>query len=180
MKFVIDKHENQLRNNQLTPYIVHPIDVFRKTTEWGIKDDKVWKAALAHDILEDVQSVSFEMLCDAIGVDEAKIVRELTFVPKSDGKRASVQKAEYIDSFQTASIQALTVKIADRICNTSDFIKENINYAPKYWRKASSLIKAFYARKDELCNCYGEEVYQKIEYAIDSIELAISVISKED
>ena len=43
------------------------------------------------------------------------IVKELTFDPKD------MSKEEYMASFATKSIDAIIIKIADRLCNVMDF-----------------------------------------------------------
>lgn len=154
IEFAVKAHKGQIRKDSELPYIVHPIAVLKKLAEWGIQCRICWKAALCHDVLEDCPDIDFERLWFAIGIDAANIVQELTFVgPKED-------KPAYMDSFATKSVQALVVKVADRLCNTEDFEQSNPVYAVKYMQKAEGLFRAMEMRKDEIVANFGEKTFK--------------------
>ena len=164
IKYVVEAHAGQLRKGNSLPYVVHPIDVMKRLSNWGIKDIVMLKAALCHDVLEERPDISFNALENAIGKQAAEIVQELTFIPNSESNLpTSVQKNNYISSVGQKSPQALVIKVADRICNTLDFMHDGNDYFHKYWAKADSLFKAFQNRKLELSDLFGNRVFVNIE-----------------
>lgn len=166
IKFVVDAHYGQLRKGNGLPYIVHPFDVLKRISDWGIKDEIVCRAALAHDVLEERQDITFEHLAVCIGHEAASIVEELTFIPnKNLTTPVSVQKTQYLDSIGNASIQALVIKMADRIANTMDFYHDQRDYAEKYWHKADGLFNAFFSKEkqEEIIKAFGVPVSQAIK-----------------
>jgi (p)ppGpp synthase/HD superfamily hydrolase len=129
------------------PYIAHPLHVARLLWSWGLDDINVILAAICHDVLEDT-AVTTEELRDVIGDEVAEIVNELTCLP-------SVSKEDYMNSFESKSIRAFSIKIADRICNTEDFLCFDPPYALKYWKKAKALINLQPKRAKEISEVLG-------------------------
>lgn len=164
IEFAVKCHKDQTRKQSGLPYIVHPMAVLAKLADWEINCYKCWKAALCHDILEDCPNVTFEQLVEAIGLDSANIVQELTFKPHGDLPER-VQKDQYMKSFHTKSIHALVIKVADRICNTMDFMSTTPDYAPKYWKKADELFFAMMARGDEMMEEFGRGSFPRMKYS---------------
>ena len=111
------------------PYIVHPHAVVCMLKSWGYTetDDAVTLAvAWGHDVLEDTDMPESEILrvCGELGVRVLTGIRQLTFRPgiRSGHPDYGRLKAEYIKKVaETASVEILPVKIADRLCNTLDF-----------------------------------------------------------
>jgi len=114
------------------PYIVHPHAVVAMLKEWGFleKADPVTLAvAWCHDVLEDTDTPESAILgLDLeLGPQILSGVRRLTFKPNvphgsTDYGRL---KADYIAAVaRTAPPEILVVKIADRLCNTLDFLAD--------------------------------------------------------
>lgn len=178
IEFVVKAHAGQTRQGSGLPYVVHPIEVTKKVADWGIKDSDILNAALCHDVLEDCPRISFEALVSQIGEKAANIVRELTFTVEtvkvfvSYGSMMSqtetvlphhIQKENYMKSFGAKSLSALVIKMADRICNTIDFINDgNRDYACKYWKKAESLFHTFREQESRIDNEFGKIVFERI------------------
>ena len=158
VKYVVDKHDGQFRKEPRDaplPYIVHPMDVLRQVAQWGVTDLVIWKAALGHDVREDC-GVTIDEAQKVFGVKSADIIEELTFIPNgAAGYTVPQQKQEYMRSFFTKSVPALTIKIADRCCNTLDWMDTDPDYAPKYWNKADDLFSAMVTRKEDIVKFYG-------------------------
>ncbi len=155
VRFVTENHHGQFRKERGLPYIVHPMAVLSQIVEWEIPTFVTWLAALSHDVMEDC-GVSQWGLEKVIGVEAAEIVRELSFFPnrKSEVPR-HIQKQEYMRSFMTSSVHALVVKVADRCCNTHDWVASGDPYAKKYWKKADDLFSAFTTRRNEIITFFG-------------------------
>ena len=114
------------------PYIVHPHAVVAMLKEWGFseKADPVTLAvAWCHDVLEDTDTPESAIrdLDLELGPQILSGVRRLTFKPNvphgsTDYGRL---KADYIAAVaRTAPPEILVVKIADRLCNTLDFLAD--------------------------------------------------------
>lgn len=158
------------------PFIIHPLQILRKVQKWGItlpsETNKVfWKACLFHDSKED-SCIDDRYLINIIGEYAANLVKELTFIPKfrrgmMDLHNTPIpsleeQKAEYLSSFKTKSIDALVLKLADRFCNIEDFEIDDQEYAIKYTEKAKNLFKIAIDRKSEISGRFGFEVCDNI------------------
>ena len=155
VRFATEKHDGQFREGSGLPYIVHPIAVLSQVAEWEVTDHVARLAAVTHDVREDC-GVSHEELLAVVGVEAASVVCELSFFPnlKSDVPK-HVQKQEYMRNFMMSSIPALVVKLADRCCNTYDWMAAGNPYAKKYWGKANDLFSAFVTRRNEIIEYYG-------------------------
>ena len=165
IEFAVKCHQGQTRKGSGLPYIVHPMAVLSQLADWEIDCYKCWKAALCHDILEDCPEVTFDQLVAVIGLDSANIVQELTFKPNRAIQTPDhLQKKEYMKSFESKSIHALAIKVADRICNTVDFISTDPDYAPKYWKKAEDLFDIMITRGEELMREFGRASFPRMKY----------------
>jgi (p)ppGpp synthase/HD superfamily hydrolase len=151
-------------------------------SNWGLADDATWAIAMLHDVNEETEEAGRELndwlarftdLAAQYGLrDQASFVArvvadELTFIP---GNGRFPNKDAYLASFRKASVQALVVKVADRLCNSWSFYyaymanpnrRTEDNYAPKYFDKAGIVGKSLLDRKDEIVECYGDHVWQQ-------------------
>lgn len=147
ISIAVNFHSGQYRkveyNKVKIPYVIHVLQVYTKLLRWGISDTNILVAAICHDLLEDT-GIDKEYLKKEIGDSAYNIVLELTF-DKSTGS-----KEDYLKSFNKNSISSLIIKLADRICNVSDFLESDKEYALKYYHKADELYAAFFNRSDEL------------------------------
>ncbi len=114
------------------PYIVHPHAVVSMLKDWGFSekaDPVTLAAAWCHDVLEDTDTPE-EAILDldvALGPQILSGVKRLTFRPTAPNGTAEYgcQKAAYIEKVaRTAPPEILVVKIADRLCNTLDFLAD--------------------------------------------------------
>jgi (p)ppGpp synthase/HD superfamily hydrolase len=173
--FAAQCHQGQYRKDGLTPYIVHPFAVLNLVKSWGVIDLDAWVASLCHDIREECDWVLPAGLINHIGEVPAGICEELTFIPDTNNPiPPSKQKEEYMKSFNKKSIIALVVKLADRICNSKDFLLDSPAYAYKYWTKADSLVTHFYERERELVEAFGLPAYLRMDEEIKNTELVLA------
>jgi len=154
-------HSNQFRKYGMLPYIFHPIEVTKTLWQWGIRDEYILAAALLHDTLEDT-NISAEAIQHVAGSHVLSIVNELTF------KGTSEEKGAYLAGFATASIDALLIKVADRICNTRDFLPDN--YAGIYFNKAGCLWITLGHRRSEI----KPDAYKAIWAGIETINISLT------
>lgn len=163
------KHDTQFRNGNVVPYIQHPLDVVRLLANWDITDELVLAAAVCHDVLEDCPKTSDAELQEVLGSLACHWVKELTFKPKSKAT-ASAEKAEYLAMWLTEkSVESLVIKVADRVCNTQDFLEAHDDYAIKYWWQAGSLVLAARQRIAEVRLRFSAHVAFKMLATIESL-----------
>ena len=141
-------HKNQTRKGSINdialPQVFHPISVLKRVWEWGYGTPPVLSACACHDIKEDTD-ITWEELREVIGEEATSIVEELTYEGNSPE-----EKANYIESFMEKSIEALVIKIADRIQNVKDFMLTKPEYAKKYFKKGHPLFVSLHFRREEL------------------------------
>ncbi len=125
-------HKGQFRKDGKTPYIEHPKAVAILMDEWGFGPGRDgWAVAVAwgHDIIEETPPKRHEeaerdirrSICGLHG-DKEKVLDAIRLLSRN--KDVFPVKADYIRHVaENASQPVLAVKIADRICNTRDFLK---------------------------------------------------------
>ena len=139
----VKAHKKQYRKGGKVPYIVHPMAVMLELVHCGVQDEDILITSILHDMIEDTNHTQ-ESIEKLFGEKISRTVQELTF----EGEQT---KKEYMASFDNKSLEALLVKVADRICNVRDFFySDNRSYAPKYMRKADALFDVFHKRKNEI------------------------------
>lgn len=176
IEYVVSAHSiSEPRKGSGLPYVFHPLDVVKTLAGWGIKEQAVWRAALCHDVIEECGLVKFE-IAEVIGDESADFVEELSFIPDpTSGIKPWRQKAEYMASFKTKSLESLVIKIADRVCNTWDFYEVQSDYTPKYWAKADTLFAIYDLRKAEVVARFGETVVARIDRDIAQVRAMLAV-----
>jgi len=140
------------------PYIVHPEGVVALLESWGYNEaeDAVTLAvAWGHDLLEDIEDIT-ESEIEAVGgkavLEGIKMLTlELPKNKKIFDEEYDRLKAEYISRIVgDVPPEIAVVKMADRLCNTFDFVREDRAHAAKYLKAAEAL----FARLDRP-NCGG-------------------------
>ncbi|KAJ3363393.1 hypothetical protein HDU91_003016 [Kappamyces sp. JEL0680] len=119
--FSAEKHKTQIRKDNVTPYINHPVGVALILAQAGVDDLDVLRAAILHDTVEDTDC-SFEELQAKFGDRVTSIVRECTddkSLPSAERKRLQVVNAPH------KSKQAKLVKLADKLYNLRDILRFN-------------------------------------------------------
>ena len=121
-------HEGQFRKGkEHLPYIVHPEAVARELLAWGEPEDSPAIAmAWGHDLLEDTP-VSKEEILAAAG---ERVLKGIIILTRPRKKKKSLYLRQVAES---GDREALLVKLADRICNSRDFVKlKGARYALDY------------------------------------------------
>ena len=153
------------------PYIVHPQAVVGLLEEWGYdcRDDFVTVAVgWGHDLIEEtVDAAATEaairkaIFADVRLADEVVAgIRALSFAaPETDPEKTQDEnnaiydaaKREYILNIaRTAPINVLVVKMADRLCNTMDFLEAGNLWAKNYLEQGRCLFERTGEAKDSL------------------------------
>ena len=141
MKNLAEKyHKGQFRRGKgkaKTPYIVHPRAVAETLISWGVAPDSpLISIAWGHDLLEDTQATREEILAVS-GKEVLAAIKILT-------KPEDMDKNQYMQNVAgCGKKEVLLVKMADRLCNSRDFITlEGKLYAYQYLHKADCLLPA--------------------------------------
>lgn len=124
------KHRDQRRKDQaLSPYINHPLEVARLLWEvGGTRDEATLAAAILHDTIEDTNATPDEIR-QMFGEEVLNLVLQVTddkSLPKMRRKRLQIERAPYI------SFNAKLIKLADKISNLHDLLHS----PPRRWSLA--------------------------------------------
>ena len=167
------KHFRGITRRGGAPYSVHPMLVMYRLCTWGIKDEDVLVTAIHHDTVEDPNQEGNWYNAEDIRRDFGDAVHDdvmmLTFSPSFEHgtKEYREDKRMYLTHVADhGTIEALVVKLADRICNVEDFRLMKGSYHKKYKKKAAPLFSAFRRRKEEFVVRFGKETYKRIESEI--------------
>jgi (p)ppGpp synthase/HD superfamily hydrolase len=172
-KWMMDKISQLQRKGHVNwhtiPYFYHCVQVSNLVFKFGAGTVNNQLASLCHDVKEENFSVTHEELVSATNEEAAAIVEELTYYPDR------MSKEEYMASFATKSIDAVIIKVADRLCNVMDFKLTQPEYAFKYMNKANVLFDlVVQSRQDEVISKYGYETWRRIATAIDDLDRIIT------
>lgn len=172
--FAYGYHKNNLRKYEIKgiylPEFSHLMQVQSAIWKWGAGTVTNMKAAINHDIRENT-ACDPSQLERVIGYEAALIVGELTFLPYgSTVDPTAKSKQDYLAAFSTKSVNALVIKLADRICNVLDFYQFDPAYAVTYFHKADVLFETFYNRYREVQDAFGADTYDNITRSIRNLE----------
>jgi (p)ppGpp synthase/HD superfamily hydrolase len=146
--FAAAAHHGQKRRYSDQPYIVHPVRVMKKCSEYT-NDDAILSAALLHDVLEDTAVVATELetflqsVTDEITAAKTlNLVADLTdiYTKESYPKLNRAQrKALETQRLATISGNAQTIKYADIIDN-ADVAEYDPGFARKYLKEQRNIL----------------------------------------
>ena len=132
-------HRNQKRKYTNEPYIVHPIAVAERVSEYKHTEDMIC-AAFLHDTIEDTD-VTYETLLNIFGIKIADLVFELTDNSKlCDGNREHRKEIDR-EFLSHVSSEAQTIKLADLIDNTKSICEYDKKFAKVYLEEKRQLLK---------------------------------------
>ncbi len=110
-------HKGQKRRSG-EPFVSHCIEVSRILTELRL-DEKTIAAGLLHDVMEDTQTTSEEVIRE-FGEDIAALISSVTKIGELRFKSREVQQAEYFRKLLLSlakDIRVILIKFADRLHN---------------------------------------------------------------
>ena len=133
------KHEGQVRKYTGQPYIVHPIAVASLVATVEHTQDML-TAAILHDTVEDTDATLGEIE-SLYGPNVAYLVWELTKITTpEDGNRAARSKLERT-KLRFVCQEAMTIKLADLIDNTTSIVKYDPEFAKVYLEEKRLLLE---------------------------------------
>jgi (p)ppGpp synthase/HD superfamily hydrolase len=134
--FATERHKNQPRKYEGTPYITHPIAVAARLEQFS-HDPELIAAAYLHDTVEDT-STTLDEIGEKFGKRVQCLVHELT----SDKPLAQkVGKAKYlIDKINHMSAQARLIKFIDREHNVSALDHGPKSFSERYSKETAEIL----------------------------------------
>lgn len=128
--FATMAHSGQTRDDGVTPYIKHPLDVVAIINDYAFPDnaETLRSVALLHDVIEDC-GVTATQLASLFGNEISDAVVALSV---SDNLRGDDKHQAILSQIATATDVAKQVKMADRIVNLGDSIDWNTKRRVKY------------------------------------------------
>lgn len=164
--FVKQKHKFQTRKFSGEPYVFHPARVAKLTWDYT-KDKNLTVSAFSHDLIEDTD-INWKDIKTKFGIKVAKIVQELTSNDKIIRKKTrllgnkNIAKSLYLlKKMLKMSDEALTIKLIDRLDNTSDFNVASPKFIQKTKVGTRIIIKNL--KKNRKLNKIQKEIIYKIE-----------------
>lgn len=119
LQFAYDLHAGQRRKSG-APYISHPCSVAEiLARELRFQDPLLLSAALLHDVVEDIPSITLDDIEKRFGVIVAELVDGCTKLTRRHLDRATVRDLTHSKIFLSASrrLGVLIIKLADRLHN---------------------------------------------------------------
>lgn len=172
LAYATEKHEGQFRDDGVTPYIKHPIEVVRIIEEeFDIHNENLLIAAYVHDVMEDCD-VTYDELFLEYGRTVAETVKLVSHTKEQD--KIPFYKMYYLAEIATyPNIWAAILKTADRIANTRDFIASGkTRYAKKYFHKGDCIYSRFYMEK------YPDLDFTKLIQVIEETDRLVFKLNK--
>ena len=159
MKLAEKYHAGQFRKGEAhLPYIVHPRAVVEMLLAWGEPETSpAVAAAWGHDLLEDTKVDAAEIR-EAAGDRVLAVIEALTC-------RDDSRKQEYLLNVAASGDRdVLLVKLADRICNSRDYLNGGqVDYAAVYFHRADCVHAAVSALPPDPVVCAALAEWQKLE-----------------
>ncbi|MEY3784101.1 MAG: hypothetical protein RLZZ230_423 [Candidatus Parcubacteria bacterium] len=122
-------HKEQVRKNDDSPYVIHPIMVARILEQSGF-DETVQAAGLVHDVLEDTTVTEAELraqLGDAV-------VDIVTAVSEDKALVWEERKQKYVEAVVAGGESVWAVSVADKIHNARSLISFHEAVGPSAWQ----------------------------------------------
>ena len=117
LRFSADRHCRQMRKDELSPFINHPIQVAELLWRTGQVHDVVTiVSALLHDVVEDTHT-TLEEIETLFGNEVADVVADVTDDTRLSGAE---RKQRQIETASNVCFRAKQIKLADKTCNVID------------------------------------------------------------
>ncbi|MGB3491505.1 MAG: HD domain-containing protein [Elainellaceae cyanobacterium] len=164
--FAAQKHKDQRRKGQdAAPYINHPIALAHLLWHTAqVRDPVVITAALLHDTVEDTDA-TLDEIEQEFGAEVKSVVAEVT-----DDKSLpqAVRKQQQIDHAPHLSDRARLVKLADKISNLTDLLRDppiqwSIERQQTYFQWAKAVIDPIRGSHSGLEEIFDQIYHQGIE-----------------
>lgn len=138
--------EKGFQRNDEKDYFVHPVAVAQTALDFkiirdliGVGDthaaDVILSACLLHDIVEDVDWITKEIISERFGQEISEVVDNVTKRPDSDGEAYH----DYVKRFSSNEYSAL-VKVLDRVNNISTLSQSSLSHRIKQVKETETVF----------------------------------------
>lgn len=177
VQIAIKYHKGQFRRLRPLPYVTHVFLVAHRLARWGITDKipYVIECGILHDVMEDAfeEFAAGSEIMYGMGERYYGICQELTFKCNSEDPRSkNDQKNAYLESFESKSVEAVVIKVADRLWNSEDFEpsgqldEAEFAYHQKrqrgYLKSGGPVFRTVLKRRDEIQAAFGILFYENM------------------
>ena len=159
---------DQRRKYTGQPYILHPARVVEILRYAGVKQPEIIQAAYLHDVIEDVApknpEYNINQIKEVFGMRVANIVIELTDIYGSEHfpqHNRAARKAMEAARLSKISLDAMKIKLADLIDNTSDIVSNDKGFAKVYLAEKKVILDAFKPRVELANDLALEHLYKQ-------------------
>lgn len=152
-------HQNQMRDDGVTPYYIHLLNVAQNLRDHGILSEQVLAAAVLHDIIEDT-SWSYHDVAKEFGAEVAELVRHCS----DDTRLPSVARFnEMLDHVLVMPFNAMLIKLADILDNVGDMSTWKPKRRQRYLEKKQRVLNAM---RDSGTGVHNHGLYMSVQYLI--------------
>jgi hypothetical protein len=131
------QHVGQLRKDNVTPYISHPLRVMTiLATSFGVDDPETLAAAVLHDVIEDTKA-DYDDLYELFGQRVADFVALLT---KDSRLSEEIREERYLRGIADGPVEVQLCKLADAYDNVLDSSGLAKKQQTKTLRKTNDLL----------------------------------------
>lgn len=149
IELAITAHQGQTYGKW--PYIYHLADVVGVLRRFGIDSEVLHAAGWLHDAMEDT-NLSLDQIRDACGAEVADIVYRVTDEPGRNRK----ERKERTYPKLVQSVDAITIKLADRIANVEASKLDNPALLGMYRKEHPEFLAALYPVGDAFSSATEE------------------------
>ena len=138
-EFACEAHKDQVRKYDNTPYIRHPLAVMGIMT-LVTNDPLILAAALLHDVVEDCEDVTLEILHERFGEIVASCVFYCTEKSKKTDGNRSVRKEIDRRHYSAGTEHSQNIKLADMIDNIPGIVFNDPIFGKSYVYEKMQLL----------------------------------------
>ncbi|KND49409.1 MAG: GTP pyrophosphokinase, (p)ppGpp synthetase I [Parcubacteria bacterium C7867-008] len=128
-RMAVDGHAIQVRKDDNSPYIVHPVMVAILLAQHGFSETVI-AAGLTHDLVEDTE-YTIDQIREELGDEVATIVASVT---NQEGLTWEDKKRAYVETVRIGSEDAKAVATADKIHNAESLIRAHDRLGTDLWK----------------------------------------------
>lgn len=196
LALAIRAHDGQTRKYSGLPYVVHPIEVAKKSVKYfsfwldncdfwednSYTLDEVESAAILHDTIEDCSILSLavyypsiyyghyrnldDLILKVAGKNVLTLVKELTNPSKNSKLSRKERKQMDRDHLKNISFEGKLIKMVDRMCNLRDMSGAPNDFKRLYVEESKLLRDAIGINYPVLW-CDFNEVLEELENSIE-------------
>jgi (p)ppGpp synthase/HD superfamily hydrolase len=178
VSWALEKHANHLRKGTTIPYAMHLLAVTSLVLDAGGTETEA-KAAVLHDVVEDIEAVSIDDVRDTFGSEVADIVAACTdadVIPKPPWKE---RKLAYISHLKDAPESVLIVSMADKYHNANAILADYREIGDELWNRFNGGREGTLWYYEELAKVITARASGRLERLGKAFGLTVDTLIKE-